>query len=86
MNKYKLLGILSAALVIVFGVVYLKVGSSFLSPALIMISVSILAMGIFSLLESRSRGERGGASLIPAVCLMVLSVAVFIAWIYVMVN
>jgi hypothetical protein len=86
MNKYKLLGILSAALVIVFGVVYLKVGSSFLSPALIMISVSILAMGIFSLLESRSRGERGVAALIPAICLMVLSVAVLIAWIYVMIN
>ena len=86
MNKYKLLGILSAALVIVFGVVYLKVGSSFLSPALIMISVSILAMGIFSLLESRSRGERGVAALIPAICLMVLSVAVFGAWIYVMIN
>ena len=86
MSKYKLFGIFSALIVLIFGSIYLKVGYRFLSPTLLVSAAAIFAMGLFSALESRSRGERGVAALIPAICLMVLSVAVFIAWIYVMIN
>ena len=86
MTKHKLFGVISAALVIIFGFIYLKVGSSFLPTALIAISGAILLMGVFSALDSRSKGEKGLASLIPAICLFVLSAAVLAVWVYVMMK
>ena len=86
MNKFRLFGILSAALIIISGTVYLKVGDAALAPTLAASAVSILLMGIFSVLEARSKGEKGIASLIPASCFFVLSVAVFSAFVYVIIK
>jgi len=86
MSVYKLLGILSACVIIIIGAVYLKVGSSLLSPTLLISAAAILAMGVFQALDLRSRGEKGIASLIPAICLFVLAFAVFALWIYVTVT
>lgn len=86
MSRYKLLGIVSAMLVVIVGAVYLKVGEAFLSPTLLVSTAAIFAMGLFSALEVRSKGERGVGGFIPAICLFVLSAALLFLWIYVVAS
>ena len=86
MNKYKLLGMAFAAIIIVAGFVYLYADAVSVPAAFGLCALAIFGMGTASLLEIRQRGERGFVSYLPALCFFILGACVAAVCVYVIVK
>lgn len=82
MTKFKLFSTLSATAVILAGIVYLVFGAATLPYVLATSAVAIGAMGAFHVLDAKEKGDTSLPSLIPAICLFVLSLCVIFAFVY----
>ena len=82
MNKYKLISMAAAALIIVSGLIYLSVGEAFLLPVLILAVVAVCIMGGANAAEVKASGKGNFVSYIPAICFFVLAAFIFAATVF----
>lgn len=73
MNKYKLVSMTAAALIVLFGCMYLWLGEIMLLPTLILAVVAVCIMGGANAAEVKASGQGGFVSYIPAICFFVLA-------------
>lgn len=76
MNKYKLISMAAAILIIIAGSVYLIFGRATLAVVLGICIVAICVMGGAGAAEVRASGQKGFVPYIPALCFFVLAGAV----------
>ncbi len=72
MNKYKLISMAAAAMIIVAGCIYLWVGMAALLVVLILSAISVCVMGGANAAEVKASGQGNFISYIPAICFFVL--------------
>ena len=73
MNKYKLISMAAASLIIVAGLIYLSVGEKFLLPVLILSVIAVCIMGGANAAEIKASGKGNFIAYIPAICFFVLA-------------
>ena len=73
MNKYKLISMAAAALIIIAGLIYLSVGEAFLVPVLILAVIAVCVMGGANAAEVKASGKGSFVAYIPAICFFVLA-------------
>lgn len=76
MNKYKLISMAAALLIVIAGCVYLAFGSITLAAVLGICIVAICVMGGACAAEARASGQKGIVPYIPSLCFFVLAGAV----------
>lgn len=82
MNKYQLINLGAAVLLILAGCVYLVFGSATV-PAVLAASVILLCvMGGSGIAQARSLGQKGFAAFLPSLCFFVLSGFIVAALVY----
>lgn len=82
MNKYKIISVALAFLIVAAGLVYMAVGEDSVGIILTVCAASCAAMGIVKAVEVKKCEKLSLPALIPSVCLFILALFVVFAAIY----